>query len=291
MKAFLGMAVPHVRLAHDFMGATLLQTLPVPRQIHDHALLYVERGTGTCTSVHAQPLSPGCLVVVPPYLPHRIELTHPDGIHMLNIHFDPVLRPDSGKYRHYLLDPAQPRPRGDSFPELATDRILVLPLRQTAAYVAAFRRVWRYFPATNTPDQLRLRGAMLELLAIVISECRPSELPPPPDPRLEAARRFLMETPTPVALVDVAALAGMGRSAFAAAFKAQYGLPPMIWHRYQRIEQAKLDLLDGRQPIKAVAQRWGFHSAAHFTRVFTKEIGEPPTRWTRRASTQSSPKH
>jgi AraC-like DNA-binding protein len=53
----------------------------------------------------------------------------------------------------------------------------------------------------------------------------------------------------------------------------------MAWHRRHRIERAKLDLLEGQQSVKAVAQRWGFHSPAHFTRVFTAEVGVAPVRW------------
>lgn len=285
MHAYLDNALPHARLVHDFLGPKRL--LIVSRQIHDHALLYVQRGTGTCTtgqteSGRIQPIQPGCLVLVPPMTVHGLDLADPDRIHMLNIHFDPILRPDSESQTQYLLDPVRPRARGDQFPELAIDRVVVLPLRLPAAYELAFRRAWRRFPATDRPGRLRLRAAMIELLAILISERSPNQLPPPPDPRLETARRILAESPTPVLLETVAAQAGLGRSAFTAAFRAQYGTSPMLWHRRHRIERAKLDLLEN-QPIKVVAERWGFHSAAHFTRVFTEEVGEPPARWVKQA--------
>lgn len=277
MHAFLLTSVPYLRLVHDFKGKETLHV--APRQIHDHALLYVDQGTGTCTSVHTHRIGPGCLILVPPYVTHGIELTHPDNIHMLNIHFDPGIRPDSEQLTDYLLDPVHPRSPGEDYPELATGRIVVIHPRLPSAYVTAFRRVWRHFPAATTPEKLRLQSAMFDLLAIVLGERNPSEWRPPPDPRLEAARLFLADHPHPIALREIATHADMGRSAFAAAFLAQYGMPPMVWHRHHRIECAKLDLLDGNLPVKAVAHRWGFHSAAHFTRVFTTEAGIPPVRW------------
>jgi AraC-like DNA-binding protein len=280
MNAFLCHSVPHVRLVHDFIGGKHLQTGPAPRQIHDHALLYVARGSGACTSVQTDTLTPGCLLLVPPYVPHGIQLTHPERIHMLNIHFDPDFRPDSEATSHYLLDPDHPRPPGDQYPELATDRVVLLRPRLPAAYVAAFGRVWRHFPATNVADMLCLRAALLDLLAIVVRERNPDGLPPP-DPRLEAARRWLTEQAKPVALHEAATHAQMGRSAFAAAFLAQYGIPPATWHRRHRIEKAKIDLIEGDQPVKAVAQRWGFSSAAHFTRAFAADVGLCPSEWAR----------
>jgi AraC-like DNA-binding protein len=50
--------------------------------------------------------------------------------------------------------------------------------------------------------------------------------------------------------------------------------------RRRRLERCKRDLLDPTlrtQPVAALAARWGFSSAAHFSRLFRSTFGVPPT--------------
>jgi AraC-like DNA-binding protein len=264
-------------LAHDYRAGREIAV--AERVLIDHALLYVHAGDGVCTDVHGHPLSAGYLMVVPPEVPHRIELQAPDAVHMYNIHFDPVLRPDSERVTQWQRDPANPRPTAAGFPELAAGQVRVVCLRMPGAYEAAFRRVWRHFPADSELQRIRLRAAMLDLLAHVLAELHPDAVPAIMDPRLEKARRYLAESHGPVTLTAAAAQVGMGRSSFAAAFHAQYGMAPMAWCRAQRIKRAQADLLADCLPIKAVALRWGFCSVAHFTRVFREIVGAPPACW------------
>lgn len=52
------------------------------------------------------------------------------------------------------------------------------------------------------------------------------------------------------------------------------------WIRTQRLEYARRDLVSparAAEPIAAVAARWGFPDAAHFSRVFRAEFGQSPS--------------
>jgi AraC-like DNA-binding protein len=66
-------------------------------------------------------------------------------------------------------------------------------------------------------------------------------------------------------------------------FEAQpYGVAGMI--RQRRLEQCRRDLLNPAQahrPVAAIAARWGFASAAHFSRVFRESCGLPPAEFRR----------
>lgn len=58
------------------------------------------------------------------------------------------------------------------------------------------------------------------------------------------------------------------------------------WIRTQRLEGARRDLRDpllAGMPVGAVAGRWGFLDAAHFSRTFRDAFGESPSDWRRGA--------
>jgi AraC-like DNA-binding protein len=56
------------------------------------------------------------------------------------------------------------------------------------------------------------------------------------------------------------------------------------WIRSQRLEHARRDLRDplhSGKPVGAVAARWGFVDAAHFSRTFRDAFGQSPSDWRR----------
>ena len=58
------------------------------------------------------------------------------------------------------------------------------------------------------------------------------------------------------------------------------------WIRERRLERCRRDLLDpalSELPVSAIAFRWGFADAAHFTRVFRTAYGHPPGEYRRLA--------
>ena len=264
---------PHVRLVHDFEPGPLFE-LP-QRRINDHALLYVKRGRGAlrCADGRESPLEPRSLILVPPDAGHGFHLRDPDRVHLLNIHYDPVVRHDSATVG-YHQDPARPRPAEATGPLPGGPAIEVLPLADPLRYEGAFRRLLRAFPAANAVRGLTLRAAMLELIATVLAGRGPHR--PTPGPDLERARLRLEEAPGRLTVDDAARTAHLGRSAFAAAFRLHYGDTPMGHRRRVRIERAKADLAWGSLPVKAVALRAGFATVQHFTRVFAELVGETP---------------
>ncbi|MEU9105770.1 helix-turn-helix domain-containing protein [Streptomyces xanthophaeus] len=63
---------------------------------------------------------------------------------------------------------------------------------------------------------------------------------------------------------------------------AAHGSTTGRWIRHRRLEEARRELArPGRQDISlaAVAARWGFADAAHFSRSFRSAYGMPPSRW------------
>ncbi|RAN76100.1 AraC family transcriptional regulator [Bacillus sp. SRB_336] len=58
------------------------------------------------------------------------------------------------------------------------------------------------------------------------------------------------------------------------------------WIRTRRLEHCRRELRDPLQahrPVSAIASRWGFVDAAHFSRIFRAAFGEPPSSYRRSA--------
>jgi AraC-like DNA-binding protein len=70
------------------------------------------------------------------------------------------------------------------------------------------------------------------------------------------------------------------------------GLTVADWIRRHRLERCRRELADPLQydrPIHAIATRWGFPNAAHFSRAFRAAYGVPPREFREQALTAARP--
>lgn len=87
----------------------------------------------------------------------------------------------------------------------------------------------------------------------------------------------------PIALNDLAGVAGLSTYHFARVFKASTGDTPYQFLRRRRIALATRLLAEGMVPLAEVARSCGFANQAHFTAAFTRETGLSPGRYRRLA--------
>ncbi|HRW03612.1 MAG TPA: AraC family transcriptional regulator [Caldilineaceae bacterium] len=78
-----------------------------------------------------------------------------------------------------------------------------------------------------------------------------------------------------IRLQDLADIVALSPFHFLRLFKAELGLPPHTYLTQLRIHRAKA-LLNGGQPIAAVAQQVGFTDQSHLSRHFKRIVGVPP---------------
>lgn len=98
-------------------------------------------------------------------------------------------------------------------------------------------------------------------------------------PQLSKALVGIQERPGDPWTVDsMAACAGMSRSAFAVAFKAQVGETPADYLAQWRLSIAQAQLRNGAS-VKAIAQDLGYGSASALSRVFAQKVGVSPRAW------------
>ncbi|MDW6020393.1 AraC family transcriptional regulator [Mesorhizobium sp. BAC0120] len=84
-----------------------------------------------------------------------------------------------------------------------------------------------------------------------------------------------------ISLEELAKACGLSRSHFARAFKVATGVSPLEWLAQQRIALAQQYLRHSSLPVEDIAERCGFADQSHFTRAFSRHVGETPGRWRR----------
>ena len=84
-----------------------------------------------------------------------------------------------------------------------------------------------------------------------------------------------------ISLDELAAECQLSASHFARAFRKSVGLPPHQWLLERRVDRAK-DLLRTRSvAIAEVGLACGFGDQSHFTRTFSRFVGQSPAAWRR----------
>lgn len=97
------------------------------------------------------------------------------------------------------------------------------------------------------------------------------------DPQLGRAFAAMHRLPAEnVSLDQLARLAGMSRSGFAARFTEMVGQPAMRYLAEWRLQRARIAVVHGQDSIGQVARSAGYQSEAAFGRAFKQYFGEPP---------------
>ncbi len=100
------------------------------------------------------------------------------------------------------------------------------------------------------------------------------------DARLSGAVASMLDNPgKSYTLEDLAATAGMSRSAFAEHFVATIGRSPIEFLRCVRLYHASRLLVMTELPIKVVAKSVGYESRSYFSRAFRAAYGVDPTEY------------
>ena len=84
-----------------------------------------------------------------------------------------------------------------------------------------------------------------------------------------------------VSLSEVAAIADLSLAHFSFAFKTSMGIAPHAWLRRQRVDRAKMLLLDPSLALGTVALSVGFSTQSALGAAFRRETGSTPAAWRR----------
>lgn len=140
----------------------------------------------------------------------------------------------------------------------------------------------------STPvRQLRIKAALLELLAILLDNAQSLKNPEPQ--RLDVVRLgidFITEhyARHDLTLENIAESVQLSDDYFGMLFRRHVGTTPMRYLKTVRIAQSKLLLRKMQLPIAEIASRVGFGDPLHFSRVFRQETGTSPRQFRQRVS-------
>jgi len=145
--------------------------------------------------------------------------------------------------------------------------------------------------ASHRSSEVKL--LLAQLLVSLRGERRPDASGPPAMPAFRRERqatavggiRRLIEDAAerPLRLREIAARLRMSVSTLERVFRQHAGTSPIRYHRRLRMRHAEMLLRDSALTVTQVAERLGFSSPFHFSRVFSREIGSSPTTYARSA--------
>jgi AraC-like DNA-binding protein len=259
---------PLIRIAHRRGGAPHL-TFP-ERVIVDHEILLILSGKGDLLMPGgAIPFAAHDVLFVRPFVKHtfagRGDVDH------IAVHFDFSSRsaePDLDRRRPYAVEFADG---------------VTLPAKQRAIPHGPVERslslVVEHFGRGTAVGRMRARGEFLcALNALLVTQDQQRGEPGRRRAQLDRAVVLMRERLAErVSGADLERASGLGSSQLHALFRELTGYSPMEYLRRLRIELARELLADPSLSIKEVAARAGFSEPNHFSRVFSRIDGVPPT--------------
>ncbi len=282
---------PRVLQANDYPFRPGQQIAPfVSQSVH---LIAVQRGQGTVSIAgHAWPVAVAGILIVPWSVPVAFFAARRDPIVITSVHlrFLPWYAPDPSPPIHRTAAqqprPFPPPPEGQA-PDLGQGMVHAdhgHHLAEFAAQIAAQM-------TANVRDQdpvwrdLRCRGLILALLSGIAEN---KETPKRVGAIGEILDWLSFNVTAQCSPAELAQRAGMGRSAFNAAFRAATGRSPMAYVIDQRLALARMLLSGGRIPVAAIGKQVGIPDQRQFRRLFRTRFGQAPSLW-RRGHSRTKP--
>lgn len=156
---------------------------------------------------------------------------------------------------------------------------------ESAAVARLCESMWEAAQSNTRPSRLALDGALLMLLSELMQLAERGHSPGQGG-LASWQLRWVLEHMSAnigndVTLAELASPVGVSPNHFCTAFRASTGEPP---HRYfvrLRLDRAKQLLRKHQSTVTEVAHELGFASSAHFSSVFRKHVGAPPSQWRR----------
>jgi AraC-like DNA-binding protein len=170
----------------------------------------------------------------------------------------------------------------DLFDQL--DRPLMAPIVPGDSLHACFQELLDEIAVARPGRYVMVAALARRLLILLLRRCLdgdgdlPTWLAALEDSRLFRAVGAMRDRPEHVFTVtELAELAGMSRTVFAARFTSAMARPPIEFLKGLRFARAAHLLARTDLPVKAIASRVGYASRSSFTRAFVAHHGAPPT--------------
>ena len=248
-------------------------------KLHRHdawELYYVVHGHGIRMAGDTlQPFAAGDVVLIPPSMLHRWEYAADSADK------DGCVRYLMVAFGHSLVEKCT-----EVFPELRNRMIgTVFPTEALRFGAESSRAIRRTLSEMNGADELGRLSMMLRLLPVIFTSSdhtfvgRPIRIERDVRRMQQICAYVMKHYVHPISLDDIAAEAGMNRSAFCTYFKRCKGMTFSQFVTRYRLNTACELLNRSQKSVSEICYLAGFNDFPHFVRVFTKNIGVSPSRY------------
>lgn len=143
-------------------------------------------------------------------------------------------------------------------------------------------RLYKEFRNTDKISDLALEAMILELLVSAEREITKRSYTKPPFWVIRIREYLHDNYLKEFSMDDLVMIAGVHRTYLARSFRQHFGYSLGDYVRCLRIEAARKELAQGKNPISDIALSYGFYDQAHFTKVFKTHFGTTPAAYRRR---------
>lgn len=238
-----------------------------------HLVLYTSGDNEATVGGAPVPFRRGTLILVAPNEPHDFS-PRKQG----RAHYDEITFAFQGEKGASLALPFHQMLSLWSGVPLAGQRSLDLTENQIARFTALLEEV-RSRQGTGGP-RAPLGGLepVIALLAYVVTLLLDEGASAFAPDAVESARRHLeARLSETVRIRELAELTGRSGEALIRSFRKVHGLSPIAWQHARRIDSAAILLTSTHLPCAEIADRLGYTDVHHFSRMFRKIRGVPPT--------------
>jgi AraC-like DNA-binding protein len=270
---------PHVRAINLYPCVPGFDT--EDRILYDHYLLYVHGGKGAFRVGETWYESePGDLYYCPPGLVQRIRADEADPFLLTGVDFDLTLRhrdrtlpysTEAAAFDPGLLPPTPSCAELDRLPA-------VLHLSGDPVVRERLLAILAVYDGGPLHGAQETGGLLKALLARLLRAASMERAGGCGTSRVEEVVRYLSEHHgSGVTVASTAERFHYHPDHLSRLMKAYSGMTLKRYLTGLRVREALALLRDTREPITSIAERTGFYSAAHFSRVFHEETGHPPS--------------
>lgn len=252
---------------------------------YDHVFTYIEQGEALfIIGGVSHPLKEGDAVLIHPLVPHIIRSTSVAPLIQYIFHFDCQFSPERSRWtkigwQHRRI---QEIPQGE---ELLETVYPVARIRATDAIELkkTFLTMLREFEGKRPVHQLLLKAGALELLALFLRNqaLQPEERGAVSSgwPIIEKCVTIMQEQFSDYKLgnKEISRGAGVSASHMSYLFQKELGISVHGYLTHVRIEHAKRLILETGSSLTTIAEKSGFSSIHHFSRIFKSTTGMTAT--------------
>lgn len=260
----------------------------VPYHTHFHYEIYYFHGGKVNYLINDRiyVLEPGDLLLMHGMTLHRANVDPSVEYHRSTLHFDPF-------YFKQFIQPPFAADLLVPFQKLQNVRLQLRGSDKTEVE-ASLIKLNQLYSQNNSFSHQRFQALLLDFLIMINQLCQQplkamTAFPSSKEHHVQAVISYLeCHFHEDITLNGIQTELHLSKYYLAKTFKEVTGITIFQFLMQRRIYQAKIDLIDGNQPITDVGYEVGFKHPSHFSRAFKLQTGLTPEQYRKQHKLQSS---